>query len=59
MPFLLLIGSAPNAIAYESKQFSAWTFFLAGLPPSMLLLVLLMVFVLFVWPIMGMPILGR
>lgn len=27
MPFLLLVGAAPNAIAYESKQFSTWTIF--------------------------------
>jgi len=28
MPFLLLIGAAPNAIAYESKQFTTGEFFL-------------------------------
>ena len=34
MPFNLLIGAAPNAIAYESKQFSAGEFFTYGWIPS-------------------------
>ena len=33
MPFLLLVGAAPNAIAYDSKQFSTGEFFLYGIPP--------------------------
>ncbi len=56
MPFLLLVGAAPNAIAYESKQFSSGEFFLAGIPASILLLLVLALFVLVIWPIMGMPV---
>jgi len=56
MPFLLLVGAAPNAIAYESKQFTSGQFFIAGLPASVLLMVVLALFVWFVWPMMGMPI---
>jgi sodium-dependent dicarboxylate transporter 2/3/5 len=56
MPFLLLVGAAPNAIAYESRQFSARTFFLAGIPASVLVMLMLALFVLWVWPLMGMPI---
>ncbi len=57
MPFLLLIGAAPNAIAYESKQFTTGEFFLAGIPASILLLAVLGLFILVIWPLMGMPIL--
>jgi sodium-dependent dicarboxylate transporter 2/3/5 len=56
MPFLLLVGAAPNAIAYESKQFTAAEFFLYGLPASVLLMLVLAVFVHFIWPAMGMPV---
>jgi sodium-dependent dicarboxylate transporter 2/3/5 len=56
MPFLLLVGAAPNAIAYESRQFSTGTFFLSGIPASILLMVVLGLFVWMVWPLMGMPI---
>jgi len=56
MPFLLLVGAAPNAIAYESKQFSAAEFFLYGIPASVLLMLVLAVFVHFIWPMMGMPV---
>jgi len=56
MPFLLLVGAAPNAIAYESRQFTSGEFFKAGIPASILLLVVLGVFVKFIWPLMGMPI---
>jgi sodium-dependent dicarboxylate transporter 2/3/5 len=55
MPFLFLIGAAPNAIAYESSQFSAGEFFKAGIPASIILLLVLMVFVRWIWPWMGMP----
>ncbi len=54
MPFLLLVGAAPNAIAYESRQFSSGTFFLAGIPASMLLMIVLALFVWLIWPLMGM-----
>ena len=57
MPFMLLVGAAPNAIAYESKQFTSGEFFMAGLPASLLLMVVLAVFVLIIWPLMGMPVL--
>jgi solute carrier family 13 (sodium-dependent dicarboxylate transporter), member 2/3/5 len=55
MPFLLLVGAAPNAIAYESKQFTSGEFFVAGIPASIILMIVLAGFVLFIWPIMGMP----
>ncbi len=56
MPFLLLVGAAPNAIAYESKQFTSGEFFMAGIPASILLMIVLCVFVRFIWPAMGMPV---
>ncbi len=56
MPFLLLVGAAPNAIAYESRQFSSGEFFLVGIPASILLMVVLAVFVWLIWPLMGMPV---
>lgn len=55
MPFLLLVGAAPNAIAYASKQFTSKEFFVAGIPASILLMIVVTIFVLFVWPVMGMP----
>jgi sodium-dependent dicarboxylate transporter 2/3/5 len=56
MPFLLLVGAAPNAIAYESRQFTSGQFFTLGVPASLLLLVVLSLFILVIWPAMGMPI---
>jgi len=56
MPFLLLVGAAPNAIAYESGQFTTGEFFLYGIPASVLLMIVLGIFVAFIWPVMGMPI---
>ncbi|MBD3403424.1 SLC13/DASS family transporter [candidate division GN15 bacterium] len=56
MPFLFLVGAAPNAIAYESKQFTSGQFFTTGIPASVLLLVVLAFFVGVIWPMMGMPI---
>ena len=56
MPFLLLVGAAPNAIAYESKQFTSGEFFMYGIPASVILMVLIGLVVYAVWPIMGMPI---
>ncbi len=44
MPFNLLIGAAPNAIAYECKQFTAGEFFTYGWIPSLVLMALLAVF---------------
>ena len=57
MPFLLLVGAAPNAIAYGSKQFTSGEFFLYGIPASLLLMVVIGIFVKFIWPLMGMPVL--
>ncbi len=57
MPFNLLIGAAPNAIAYESKQFTTAEFFIYGWIPSLLLMAVLAVFVYVIWPLMGMPVL--
>ncbi len=55
MPFLALVGAAPNAIAYQSKMFSAFEFFRAGLIPSVGLVVVIALFVWKIWPWMGMP----
>ena len=57
MPFMLLIGAAPNAIAYSSGQFTAREFFRAGIPMSVLLMLVLAAFVYLIWPAMGMPVL--
>jgi sodium-dependent dicarboxylate transporter 2/3/5 len=59
MPFVLLIGAAPNAIAYESKQFTSGEFFKAGIPASILLMLILALFVWVIWPLMGMPVLAQ
>ncbi len=56
MPFLMLVGAAPNAIAYESKLFSTGEFFTAGLPASAILMLVTALFVAVIWPFMGMPI---
>ena len=56
MPFLLLVGAAPNAIAYDSKQFTTGEFFLYGIPASILLMVIVGLAVWIIWPLMGMPI---
>lgn len=57
MPFVLLIGAAPNAIAYESKQFTSGEFFKHGLLLSVVLIILIAVAILTFWPLLGMPIL--
>ncbi|MEW6743564.1 MAG: SLC13 family permease [Planctomycetota bacterium] len=59
MPFLCLVGAAPNAIAYESKQFTAGEFFVHGSWASVLLIGVLALFVAVMWPLMGMPVLVR
>ena len=56
MPFLLLVGAAPNAIAYDSKMFSTGEFFLYGIPASIILMVVVGFAVYVLWPIMGMPV---
>ncbi|WP_031388318.1 SLC13 family permease [Desulfonatronum thiodismutans] len=57
MPFLLLVGAAPNAIAYNSKQFTSGEFFAYGIPASIMLMGLVGLAVLLIWPLLGMPIL--
>jgi sodium-dependent dicarboxylate transporter 2/3/5 len=56
MPFLLLVGAAPNAIAYTSKQFTTGEFFYYGIPASVLLMIVTWIAVQFIWPLMGMDI---
>ncbi len=56
MPFLLLVGAAPNAIAYDSGMFSTGEFFAYGIPASIMLMVVVGVAALIIWPIMGMPV---
>lgn len=58
MPFLLLIGAAPNAIAYDSKQFTTGEFFRHGVPMSIILLIVLGLATVTLWPLLGMPILA-
>ena len=57
MPFFLLIGAAPNAIAYGSKQFTAGEFFRYGILASIVLMFAVWLCVAVVWPIQGLPIL--
>ena len=57
MPFLLLVGAAPNAIAYDSGQFSTGEFFLYGIPASIILMIVTGFAVFVLWPLMGMPVL--
>jgi sodium-dependent dicarboxylate transporter 2/3/5 len=56
MPFFLLVGAAPNAIAYDSKQFTPGEFFLCGIPASILLMIVMGFAVYVLWPMMGMPV---
>jgi sodium-dependent dicarboxylate transporter 2/3/5 len=56
MPFLLLVGAAPNAIAYDSRQFTTGEFFLYGIPASILLMIVTGFAVFILWPLMGMPV---
>jgi sodium-dependent dicarboxylate transporter 2/3/5 len=56
MPFLLLVGAAPNAIAYSSKQFTPGQFFLYGVPASILLMVVVWLAITVIWPLMGMTV---
>jgi sodium-dependent dicarboxylate transporter 2/3/5 len=59
MPFALLIGAAPNAIAYESKQFTPGEFFRHGVVMSIILMIVLGIAVVSMWPLLGMPILAK
>jgi sodium-dependent dicarboxylate transporter 2/3/5 len=56
MPFLLLVGAAPNAIAYDSRQFTPGEFLLYGIPASVLLMIVTGFAVFVLWPLMGMPV---
>jgi sodium-dependent dicarboxylate transporter 2/3/5 len=56
MPFVLLIGAAPNAIAYDSKQFTTGEFFKYGIPMSVILIIVLGLALITIWPILGMQI---
>ena len=55
MPFLLLVGAAPNAIAYDSKQFTVGEFFMYGIPASVILMLVTGLAIYVIWPLMGMP----
>jgi sodium-dependent dicarboxylate transporter 2/3/5 len=57
MPFLLLVGAAPNAIAYDSRQFTTGDFFKWGIPASVILMAVVALACAAIWPIMGMDIL--
>ena len=57
MPFLMLVGAAPNAIAATSGQFTSAEFFKWGTLASVLLMAVTALAVAAVWPVMGMPIL--
>ena len=52
----LLIGAAPNAIAYDSNQFTTGEFFIFGIYASLILMAVLAFAVYFLWPMMGMPV---
>ena len=50
------MGAAPNAIAYDSKQFTTGEFFVAGIPASIVLMAVIALAIAIIWPLMGMPI---
>jgi sodium-dependent dicarboxylate transporter 2/3/5 len=56
MPFMLLIGAAPNAIAYNSRQFTSGEFFKLGVPASLILMAVVATAALVVWPLLGLPV---
>ena len=56
IPFLLFVGAAPNAIAYNSRQFTTAEFFLWGLSTSVILMLDTWLAVFVIWPVMGMEI---
>lgn len=56
MPFLFLIGAAPNAIAYDSKQFTTGEFLTAGIPASIVMMLVVAFAAAVLWPLMGMPV---
>jgi solute carrier family 13 (sodium-dependent dicarboxylate transporter), member 2/3/5 len=56
MPFMLLVGAAPNAIAYDSKQFTPGEFFMYGALASVVLMAVVAFAIFILWPLMGMPV---
>jgi len=56
MPFVLLVGAAPNAIAYDSRQFTSGEFFGYGLIASVILMVVVALAIAVIWPLQGMPV---
>jgi sodium-dependent dicarboxylate transporter 2/3/5 len=56
MPFVLLVGAAPNAIAYDSKMFTTGEFFMYGIPASIMLMGVVAFAIYIIWPMMGMPV---
>jgi solute carrier family 13 (sodium-dependent dicarboxylate transporter), member 2/3/5 len=56
MPFMLLVGAAPNAIAYNSGQFSPGEFLKYGIFASIILMAVIYIAVQFLWPMMGMEV---
>jgi sodium-dependent dicarboxylate transporter 2/3/5 len=57
MPFMMLVGAAPNAIAYNSGQFTSGEFFKYGVSASAILIIVLIFVITCIWSLMGMPIL--
>ena len=57
MPFLMLVGAAPNAIASTSGQFSSAEFFKYGVLASVVLMAVTALALAVIWPAMKMPIL--
>jgi sodium-dependent dicarboxylate transporter 2/3/5 len=56
MPFILLVGAAPNAIAYASKQFTSGEFFKYGCIASIILMLVCALACYLIWPLLGMPV---
>ncbi|MEW6671640.1 MAG: SLC13 family permease [Thermodesulfobacteriota bacterium] len=56
MPFMLLVGAAPNAIAYDSKQFTSGEFFTYGILASFILMLVVAFAMTVIWPLLGMPV---
>lgn len=57
MPFVLLVGAAPNAIAYDSEQFTRGKFLMYGIPPGLILMAVLVLMCFVTRPRVGMPVL--
>lgn len=55
LPFMLLIGAAPNAIAYQSRQFTTGQFFVVGIPFTLIAILMVGLFALTIWPLLGIP----